>query len=121
MTIATAKNKRKIRTRYRISLNNKLARPRLSVFRSNNHFYAQIIDDSKGETIVSASTNELEARKTLTKTNNVEAVKLVASLLSTRAQKAGVKEVVFDKGSYTYHGKVAVFADSCREAKILEF
>ena len=93
---------------------------RLAVFRSNNHMYAQIIDDTVGKTLVSASTNEPEAKKALEKTNNVEADAYVGKVIAERAIEKGIKEVVYDRGGFNYQGKVQALADAAREAG-LEF
>ncbi|PJW13573.1 50S ribosomal protein L18 [Geobacillus sp. Manikaran-105] len=93
-------------------------RPRLSVFRSNKHIYAQIIDDTKSATIVSAST--LDKEFGLDSTNNIEAAKKVGELVAKRALEKGIKQVVFDRGGYLYHGRVKALADAAREAG-LEF
>ena len=92
--------------------------PRLAVFRSNNHMYAQIIDDTVGKTLVAAST--LEAKKELEKTNNVDAAAYVGKLIAERAIEKGIKEVVYDRGGFIYKGKVKALADAAREAG-LEF
>ena len=92
------------------------ARPRLAVFRSNKHVYAQIIDDSVGHTLVSASTVQSELKGTLEKTNDVEAAKGLGSLIGKKAVEAGITEVVFDRGGYIYHGRVQAVADAAREA-----
>src|SRR5919197_3962816 len=87
-------------------------RARLSVFRSSKHIYAQVIDDLKGETLASASSMEKEMRE---KTGaNIDAAKAVGKLLAERAVKKGVKEVVFDRGGYLYHGRVKALADAAR-------
>ena len=88
--------------------------------RSNNHMYAQIIDDTVGKTLVSASTNEPEAKKALEKTNNVEAAAYVGKVIAERAIEKGIKEVVYDRGGFIYQGKVQALADAAREAG-LEF
>ena len=89
-------------------------RTRLSVFRSSKHIYAQVIDDLKGETLASASSMEKEMRE---KTGaNIDAAKAVGKLLAERAVKNGVKEVVFDRGSYLYHGRIKALADAARES-----
>ena len=89
-------------------------RVRLSVFRSSKHIYAQVIDDLKGETLASASSMEKEMRE---KTGaNIDAAKAVGKLLAERAVKNGVKEVVFDRGGYLYHGRVKALADAARES-----
>ena len=95
-------------------------RPRLSVFRSNNHMYAQIIDDTVGNTLVSASTLEKDVKSELEKTNNVEAAAYLGTVIAKRALEKGIKTVVFDRGGFIYQGKVAALADAAREAG-LEF
>ncbi len=95
-------------------------RPRLAVFRSNNHMYAQIIDDTVGNTLVSASTLEKEIKAELEKTNNVEAAAYLGTVIGKRAVEKGIKEVVFDRGGFIYQGKIAALADAAREAG-LEF
>ena len=95
-------------------------RPRLAVFRSNNHMYAQIIDDTVGKTLVAASTAEKEVKAELEKTNDVAAAAHVGTVIAKRALEKGIKEVVFDRGGFIYHGKVQALADAAREAG-LEF
>ena len=95
-------------------------RPRLSVFRSNNHMYAQVIDDTVGNTICSASTLEKDIKSELEKTNNVEAAAYLGTVIAKRAIEKGVKEVVFDRGGFIYQGKIQALADAAREAG-LEF
>ncbi|MEE8885990.1 MAG: 50S ribosomal protein L18 [Eubacteriales bacterium] len=95
-------------------------RPRLSVFRSNKNIYAQIIDDSTGKTLVSASTLDKDVKDSLEYTDNVEAAKCVGTVIGKKAVEAGIKEVVFDRGGYIYHGKVQALAEGAREAG-LEF
>ena len=95
-------------------------RPRLAVFRSNNHMYAQIIDDTVGNTLVSASTLEKEIKAELEKTNNVDAAAYLGTVIAKRAMEKGIKEVVFDRGGFIYQGKVAALAEAAREAG-LEF
>ena len=95
-------------------------RPRLSVFRSNNPIYAQVIDDAAGKTLVSASTAEKDAKAELKNTNDVEAASYVGKLVAKRAKDAGIDQVVFDRGGYIYHGRVKALADAAREAG-LEF
>ena len=82
------------------------ARPRLAVFRSNNHMYAQIIDDSVGNTLVSASTVEKSVKAELEKTNDVDAAAYVGKVIAERALEKGIKSVIFDRGGFVYHGKV---------------
>ena len=91
-------------------------RPRLAVFRSNNHMYAQIIDDTVGNTLVSASTLEKEIKAELEKTNNVDAAAYLGTVIAKRALEKGITEVVFDRGGYIYQGKVAALAEAAREA-----
>jgi len=91
--------------------------PRLNVFRSNKNIVAQVIDDVAGKTLVSASTMDKEVK---TKQSNIEAAKEVGELIAKRAIKAGIKNVVFDRGGYIYHGKVQALAEAAREAG-LEF
>ena len=95
-------------------------KPRLCVFRSNNHIYAQIIDDTVGHTLVASSTMEEAVAKTLENTSNVEAAKAVGTLVAKKAIEKGITTVVFDRGGYLYHGKVQALADAAREAG-LEF
>ena len=106
--------RRKRRNRYkiaRVSTN----RPRLSVYRSNQHIYVQVIDDIQHRTLVAASTLDKELNKKLKATSTVAAAQEVGKLVATRAVKAGVKEVVFDRGGYLYHGRVKALADAARE------
>ena len=91
-------------------------RPRLSVFRSNNHIYAQVIDDDAQRTLVSASTMDKQVRATLEHTNDVEAAKAVGKAVGERAKAAGIEKVVFDRGGFIYQGKVQALADAAREA-----
>ena len=95
-------------------------RPRLAVFRSNNHVYAQIIDDTVGKTLVAASTVEKEVKAELEKTNDVDAAAYVGTMVAKRAIEKGIQEVVFDRGGFIYQGKIQALADAAREAG-LEF
>jgi large subunit ribosomal protein L18 len=95
-------------------------RPRLNVFRSDQHIYAQVIDDTVGHTLVSASTIDLDLRAASAGKNKTEQAKLVGRTVAERAIDAGVKKVVFDRGGYIYHGRVKALADAAREAG-LEF
>ncbi len=95
-------------------------RPRLAVFKSEKHIYAQIIDDTKGHTLVAASTLDKELRDKLVKTYNVEAAREVGKLIAQRALSLGIKKVVFDRGGFKYHGRIKALADAAREAG-LEF
>jgi large subunit ribosomal protein L18 len=90
-------------------------RARLSVFRSSKHIYAQVIDDTKGETLASASSLEKALREGMKSGANIDAAKTVGKLLAERAAAKGVKEVVFDRGGYLYHGRVKALADAARE------
>ncbi|MGZ5936327.1 MAG: 50S ribosomal protein L18 [Rhizomicrobium sp.] len=109
--------RRKKRTRFRI-VTNAAGRPRLSVFRSGRHIYAQVIDDDAKATIAAASTNEKEGKAP--KTWNVEAASSVGKKIAERAIAKGVKQVVFDRGGYIYHGRIKALADAAREGG-LEF
>ena len=111
-----AKKHRRMRHR----LSGTAARPRLAVFRSNNHMYAQIIDDTVGNTLVAASTLEKDVKAELEKTNNVDAAAYLGTVIAKRAIEKGIKEVVFDRGGFIYQGKIAALAEAAREAG-LEF
>ena len=91
-------------------------RPRLAVFRSNNHMYAQIIDDTVGNTLVSASTLQKDVKAELEKTNNVEAAAYLGTVIAKKAIEKGITSVVFDRGGFIYHGKIKALADAAREA-----
>jgi large subunit ribosomal protein L18 len=108
-------DRRTRRTRYRLR---RLAggRPRLSVFRSNKHIYAQVIDDGKGITLAAASSVDTELKETLTNGAVTDAAEKVGALVAKRALAAGVSAVVFDRGGYRYHGRVKALADAAREA-----
>jgi len=95
-------------------------RPRLSVYGSLKHMYAQIIDDMKGHTLVAASTLDKEIRGEIKHGGNVEAAKRVGQLIAKRAVEKGIKKVVFDRGGFRYHGRIKALADAAREAG-LEF
>ena len=110
------KKHRRIRNRF----SGTAERPRLAVFRSNNHMYAQIIDDTVGNTLVSASTLQKDVKAELTKTNNVEAAALLGTVIAKRALEKGITTVVFDRGGFIYQGKIKALADAAREAG-LEF
>ena len=91
-------------------------RPRLAVFRSNNHMYAQIIDDTVGNTLVSASTLEKEVKAELDKTNNMDAAEKLGTIVAKKALDKGITKVVFHRGGLIYQGKVKALADAAREA-----
>ena len=114
--LVRAKKHMKIRNRF----SGTAERPRLAVFRSNNHMYAQIIDDTVGNTLVSASTLEKEIKAELEKTNNVDAAAYLGTVIAKRALEKGIDTVVFDRGGFIYQGKIAALADAAREAG-LEF
>ena len=107
---------RRLRNRF----NGTAERPRLAVFRSNDHMYAQIIDDTVGNTLVSASTLEKDVKAELEKTNNVEAAAKLGTVIAKKALDKGINTVVFDRGGFIYQGKVKALADAAREAG-LEF
>ncbi len=106
--------------RLRHSLSGTSERPRLAVFRSNNHMYAQIIDDEAGNTLVAASTLEKDVKANLEKTNDVAAATYLGTVIAKKALDKGIKTVVFDRGGFIYQGKIAALADAAREAG-LEF
>ena len=110
--------KKHLRVRNRFS--GTAERPRLAVFRSNNHMYAQIIDDTVGNTLVSASTVQKDVKDLLEKTNDVAAAAYLGKVIAQKALDAGIKEVVFDRGGFIYQGKIQALADAAREAG-LEF
>ncbi|HLV43636.1 MAG TPA: 50S ribosomal protein L18 [Aggregatilineales bacterium] len=91
-------------------------RPRLNVFRSDKHIYAQVIDDTAGHTLAAASTIDTDLRADVDGKSKTDAAKLVGKLVAERAKKAGVEKVVFDRGGYKYHGRVKALADAAREA-----
>lgn len=91
-------------------------RPRLAVFRSNNHMYAQVIDDTVGNTLVAASTLDKEVKAELEKTNDVAAAAYLGKVIAKKAQEKGITEVVFDRGGFIYQGKVQALAEAAREA-----
>ena len=122
--MVSKKSRKEVRVKKHMRIRNRFSgtasRPRLAVFRSNNHMYAQIIDDTVGNTLVSACTLEKEIKAELTKTNNVDAAAYLGTVIGKRAVEKGISQVVFDRGGYIYHGKVAALADAAREAG-LEF
>ena len=122
--MVSKKSRSEVRIKKHARLRNRFSgtaeRPRLAVFRSNNHMYAQIIDDTVGNTLVAASTVEKEIKSQLEKTDDVAAAAYVGTVIAKRALEKGIKEVVFDRGGFIYHGKVQALADAAREAG-LEF
>ncbi len=108
--------RQRVHTRIRTKVAGTTERPRLNVYRSLNHIYVQVIDDSQGATLVSASTVQAKLKTG----GNVSAAKEVGKLVAERAQEKGIKKVVFDRGGYLYHGRIKALADAAREAG-LEF
>ena len=116
----TKADKNKIRKRKHVRVRKKISGtascPRLCVFRSNAHIYAQIIDDVAGTTLVAASTLDKDVKSAVSNGSNIEAASQVGKLVAERAQAKGITEVVFDRGGYLYHGRVAALAQAAREA-----
>lgn len=114
----------KIREKKHMKIRNRFSgtpeRPRLAVFRSNNHMYAQIIDDTVGHTLVAASTLEKDVKADLEKTNDVAAAAKLGTVIAQRAIEKGIKAVVYDRGGFVYQGKIKALAEAAREAG-LEF
>ena len=122
--MVSKESRQEVRVKKHMRIRNRFSgtaeRPRLAVFRSNNHMYAQIIDDTVGNTLVSASTLEKAVKAELEKTNNVDAAAYLGTVIAKRAIEKGITKVVFDRGGFIYHGKIAALADAAREAG-LEF
>ena len=122
--MVSKKSRSEVRVKKHMKIRNRFSGtpecPRLAVFRSNNHMSAQIIDDTVGNTLVSASTTEKEIKKELEKTNNVDAAAYIGQVIAKRAMDKGIKTVVFDRGGFIYQGKVQALAEAAREAG-LEF
>ena len=118
------KNRADVRTKKHNRIRNRISgtaeKPRLAVFRSNNHMYAQIIDDTVGNTLVSASTVQKDVKAELEKTNNVDAAAHLGTVIAKKALEKGITTVVFDRGGFIYHGKIQALAEAAREAG-LEF
>ena len=118
--MVSKKSRSEIRVKKHARLRKRFAgtaeRPRLAVFRSNNHMYAQIIDDTVGNTLVAASTAEKEVKAELEHTDTVEAAAYVGTLVAKRALEKGINTVVFDRGGFVYHGKVKALPEAAREA-----
>ena len=114
----------KVRAKKHLRIRNRFSgtaeRPRLAVFRSNNHMYAQIIDDTVGNTLVAASTLEKDVKAELEHTNDVAAAAYLGTVIAKRALDKGIKTVVFDRGGFVYQGKIKALAEAAREAG-LEF
>ena len=109
-------HRQRIHRRVRTRVTGTTVRPRLCVYRSNGHIYAQIIDDGAGRTLVSASSVDKQMRQQLKGGNNVAAAKVVGKQIAERARAAGIELVVFDRGGYMYHGRVQALAAAAREA-----
>ena len=109
-------HRRRVHARVRTRVVGTPERPRLSVYRSLEHIYAQIIDDRNGRTLVSASSMDKETKKNLKGGGNVASAKAVGKVIADRAKAVGVARVVFDRGGYKYHGRVKALADAAREA-----
>ena len=122
--MVSKESRSKVRIKKHMKIRNRFSgtaeRPRLAVFRSNNHMYAQIIDDTVGNTLVAASTLEKDVKAELEKTNNVDAAAYLGTVIAKRAIEKGIKQVVFDRGGFIYQGKIAALAEAAREAG-LEF
>jgi len=122
--MVSKESRQEVRAKKHMRIRNRFSgtaeRPRLAVFRSNKHMYAQIIDDTVGNTLVAASTLEKEIKGELEQTDNVEAAAYLGTVIAKRAIEKGIKEVVFDRGGFIYQGKIAALADAAREAG-LEF
>ncbi len=118
--MVSKESRQEIRAKKHLKIRNRFSgtaeRPRLAVFRSKNHMYAQIIDDTVGNTLVSASTVEKEIKAELEKTNDVEAAAYLGQIIAKRALDKGIDTVVFDRGGFIYQGKIAALADAAREA-----
>ena len=118
--MVSKESRQKVREKKHLKIRNRFSgtaeRPRLAVYRSNNHMYAQVIDDEAGNTLVAASTVEKDVKAQLQKTNDVEAAKVLGGIIAKRALDKGIETVVFDRGGYIYHGKVAALAEAAREA-----
>ena len=118
--ISKDKIRKRIHERIRQRMEGSSARPRLNVYRSLNHIYAQVIDDAKGVTIASASTAQGGKKGQKRTGGNVASAEEIGKLIAERAQEKGIKKVVFDRGGYLYHGRIKALADAAREAG-LEF
>ena len=110
-----AQERKRIHRRIRKKIIGTAQRPRLSVCRSSNHIYVQVVDDLQRQTLVSASSADKELRPALTNGGNVAAAKMVGKAIAERAQAKGIQAVVFDRGGYLYHGRVKALAESARE------
>ena len=122
--MVSKKSRQEVRVNKHMKTRNRFSgttqRPRLAVFRSNNHMYAQIIDDTVGKTLVAASTLDKEIKAELEKTNNVDAAAYLGTAIAKKAIEKGINTVVFDRGGFLYQGKIKALAEAAREAG-LEF
>ena len=122
--MVSKESRQEVRAKKHMRIRNRFSgtaeRPRLAVFRSNKHMYAQIIDDTVGNTLVAASTLEKEIKGELEQTDTVDAAAYLGTVIAKRAIEKGIKKVVFDRGGFIYQGKIAALADAAREAG-LEF
>ncbi|MDP9147220.1 MAG: 50S ribosomal protein L18 [Acidobacteriota bacterium] len=109
-------HRKRVHDRVRTKVSGTTERPRLCVYRSLGHIYAQVIDDRTGNTLVSASSVDGETKKNLKSGGNIAAAKVIGKAVAERAKAAGVQKVVFDRGGYKYHGRVKALADAAREA-----
>jgi large subunit ribosomal protein L18 len=109
-------HRKRVHDRVRTKVSGTTERPRLCVYRSLDHIYAQVIDDHTGKTLVSASSVDGETKKNLKTGGNVAAAKVIGKAVAERAKAVGVQKVVFDRGGYKYHGRVKALADAAREA-----
>ena len=114
--LARNARRQRVHARIRSRVRGRTGLPRLNVFRSLGHIYAQLIDDTLGHTQVAASSRDKEVRKTLKSGGNLAAAKIVGQVLAARAKAAGISRVVFDRGGYAYHGRVKALAEAAREA-----
>jgi large subunit ribosomal protein L18 len=106
--------RQRIHVRSRTHLAGHAQMPRLNVFRSLHHIYAQVVDDSRGHTLLAASSRDKEVRKALKSGGNIQAANVVGKVLAERAKAAGISRVVFDRGGYAYHGRVKALAEAAR-------
>ena len=118
--MVSKESRQKVRVKKHMKIRNRFSgtaqRPRLAVFRSNNHMYAQIIDDTVGNTLVAASTLDKDVKAELEKTNNVDAAAYLGTVVAKKALDKGIETVIFDRGGFIYAGKVQALADAAREA-----
>ncbi len=112
---AVAKKHRRVR----VKISGTTERPRLAVHKSNKHIYAQVIDDTKGVTLASAGTLETDFKSKYQNCGNIEAAKDVGRLIAERSKNAGIEEIVFDRGGFIYHGRIAAVADAAREGGLV--